>query len=209
MADIETVQSIGRCVYRFDGIPPIHPREFEIQGYEVEVIYGREWISVVTMAGGLVKLPGNEWRIELWADEEPEPEDKPDPAADKPANDIVPTWDGEGFPPEGATVLIKHRNATNEWAQPDFHPMKIVARGRDLVIFADMNGNERYGKLADYEYKPIPPEVEQLRIEIAQSLCDAVSDSQIPLNEALGIGTDYFKLTDAILAGKIKHVHVE
>lgn len=212
MNEQTVIRSIGRCLYRFDGIPPIHPREFEIQGYEIEVLYGREWISVVNMDGAMVKLPGNEWRIELWADE-PEPattiENEQGEQPQCKCNPIQPLWDGEGLPPAGAMVLIKHKNATSEWAQPDFHPMEIVCYGNELVIFRDPAGAERYGRLADYEFKPLPTERAIMRKEIAESISDAFGGWGGGLNEELGIGTDFFKLADAILDGKIKHVHVE
>lgn len=65
----------------------------------------------------------------------------------------------------GATVLIKHKHATSEWAQPDFHPMEIVCYGKELVIFRDPADNERHGKLADYEFKLLPTERAIIRKE--------------------------------------------
>ena len=65
-------------------------------------------------------------------------------------------WSGEGLPPVGIEIEVKHKDATQEWARPDFHKTEIVALGKQLVIFAaESTGCETVGKIEDYEFRPV------------------------------------------------------
>ena len=74
-----------------------------------------------------------------------------------------PEWDGEGLPPVGVEIEVKHKHATPEWARPDFYKAEIVAIGKQLVIFAaEATGCETVGKIEDYEFRPVrtPEQIE-------------------------------------------------
>lgn len=65
-------------------------------------------------------------------------------------------WTGEGMPPVGVEIEVKHKDATPEWARPDFYKAEIVAIGKQLVIFAaESTGCETVGKIEDYEFRPV------------------------------------------------------
>ena len=75
-----------------------------------------------------------------------------------------PEWDGEGLPPVGVEIEVKHKDATPEWARPDFYKAEIVAIGKQLVIFAaEATGCETVGKIEDYEFRPVrtPEQIEE------------------------------------------------
>lgn len=75
-----------------------------------------------------------------------------------------PEWDGEGLPPVGVEIEVKHKDATPEWARPDFYKTEIVALGKQLVIFAaESTGCETVGKIEDYEFRPVrtPEQIEE------------------------------------------------
>lgn len=66
-----------------------------------------------------------------------------------------PEWTGEGLPPVGVEIEAKHKDATPEWARPDFYKTEIVALGKELVIFAaESTGCETVGKIENYEFRP-------------------------------------------------------
>ncbi len=74
-----------------------------------------------------------------------------------------PEWSGEGLPPVGVEIEAKHKDATPEWARPDFYKTKIVAIGKQLVIFAaEATGCETVVKIEDYEFRPVrtPEQIE-------------------------------------------------
>lgn len=74
-----------------------------------------------------------------------------------------PGWSGDGLPPVGVEIEAKHKDATPEWARPDFYKTEIVAIGKQLVIFAaEANGCETVGKIEDYEFRPVrtPEQIE-------------------------------------------------
>lgn len=67
-----------------------------------------------------------------------------------------PEWSGEGLPPVGVEIEVKHKDATPEWARPDFYKAEIVAIGKQMVIFAaEATGCETVGKIEDYEFRPV------------------------------------------------------
>ena len=67
-----------------------------------------------------------------------------------------PEWSGGGMPPVGVEIEVKHKDATPEWARPDFYKAEIVAIGKQLVIFAaESTGCETVGKIEDYEFRPV------------------------------------------------------
>lgn len=67
-----------------------------------------------------------------------------------------PEWMGGGMPPVGVEIEVKHKDATPEWARPDFYKTEIVAIGKQLVIFAaEATGCETVGKIEDYEFRPV------------------------------------------------------
>lgn len=85
-----------------------------------------------------------------------------------------PEWDGEGLPPVGVEIEVKHKDATPEWARPDFYKTEIVAIGKQLVIFAaEANGCETVGKIEDYEFRPVrtPDQIAAMERSLA---CDRI-----------------------------------
>lgn len=90
-----------------------------------------------------------------------------------------PEWDGEGLPPVGVEIEVKHKEATPEWARPDFYKAEIVAIGKQLVIFAaESTGCETVGKIEDYEFRPVRT-TEQIaadeRLHKIRDACTAIS----------------------------------
>ena len=67
--------------------------------------------------------------------------------------------DNGELPQVGMEFLIKNKNATESWAQPDFHPAKMKAIGDELFIIESLpecNGlKESVGTINDYLFKPI------------------------------------------------------
>ena len=85
-----------------------------------------------------------------------------------------PEWDGEGLPPVGVEIEVKHKDATPEWARPDFYKAEIVAIGKQLVIFAaEATGCETVGKIEDYEFRPVrtPDQIAAMERSLA---CDRI-----------------------------------
>jgi len=71
-------------------------------------------------------------------------------------------WNGEGLPPIGIECEIKHKDATKEWAQPDFHKETVKTYGDELFIIAGRNGNrETVGVINDYFFRPIKPKMSE------------------------------------------------
>lgn len=103
-----------------------------------------------------------------------------------------PEWDGEGLPPAGVEIEVKHKDATPEWARPDFYKAEIVAIGKQLVIFAaEATGCETVGKIDDYEFRPVrtPEQIFQdERMAAAYAMCGVASSLS---------NTDAAKLYDA------------
>lgn len=92
---------------------------------------------------------------------------------------INPAWSGEGPPPVGVEIEVKHKDATPEWARPDFYKSEIVAIGKQLVIFAaESTGCETVGKIEDYEFRPVRT-TEQIaadeRLHKIRDACTAIS----------------------------------
>lgn len=85
-----------------------------------------------------------------------------------------PEWTGEGTPPVGVEIEVKHKDATPEWARPDFYKAEIVAIGKQLVIFAaESTGCETVGKIEDYEFRPVrtPDQIAAMERSLA---CDRI-----------------------------------
>lgn len=74
-------------------------------------------------------------------------------------------WFERGDRPPLGRCLVKHKSATTEWAQPDFHEKNIVAAGDFLLIFRSDSGQETVGEWDDYEFRPIRTERE-MAIEV-------------------------------------------
>ena len=90
-----------------------------------------------------------------------------------------PEWTGKGTPPVGVEIEVKHKDATPEWARPDFYKTEIVALGKQLVIFAaEATGCETVGKIEDYEFRPVRT-TEQIaadeRLHKIRDACTAIS----------------------------------
>ncbi|GAA0585289.1 hypothetical protein GCM10008997_37480 [Halomonas salifodinae] len=84
-------------------------------------------------------------------------------------------WDGEGLPPIGVPIESKHKGATPEWANPDFHETTIVAMGKQIAIFTHPGSDlETVGRIEDYDFRPIRSEedraVEAMLEELAPSM---------------------------------------
>lgn len=100
-------------------------------------------------------------------------------------------WNGEGLPPVGVRIEVKHKDARKDWARPDFYEATLSAVGKQLVIFAaeeDGNGCEHAGRIDEYLFRPIrtPEQIaaEDRRKEIAtlvQHICaDGAFDCDDP-----------------------------
>ncbi len=89
-------------------------------------------------------------------------------------------WNGEGLPTAGIECEIKHKDATEEWAQPDFHYAKIKAIGDEMFILESgdtCNGRkESCGIINDYLFRPIQSERDKV-IEAASKLIPTSSES--------------------------------
>lgn len=98
-------------------------------------------------------------------------------------NTEVPAEWVNGLPPVGAECEIKHKNATPDWAQPDFHKTKIIAYGNELVIFhneSTCNGkHESVGSISDYLFRKPETEAEKVvreRLENGKAYYQLMSD---------------------------------
>lgn len=87
-----------------------------------------------------------------------------------------PEW-VNGLPPVGVECEIKHKDATPDWAQPDFHKTKVIAYGNELVIFHNENTcngkHESVGAISEYLFrKPKTPQQreEREKLEAAYDL---------------------------------------
>ena len=97
-------------------------------------------------------------------------------------NDLVArpvVWTGEGKPPVGVPIEMKHKAATSEWARPDFHVETLVWVGGKRFVTSE----EKVGDLSDYLFRPIrTPEqiaaekreadIEELRVLLSNVACD-------------------------------------
>lgn len=88
------------------------------------------------------------------------------------------SWFERGERPPLGKVLAKHKAATAEWANPDFHEKNIVAAGNDLVIFRTESGEETVGSWCDYEFLPLRTEREKAIDEMVDVLKDAIQDTK-------------------------------
>lgn len=80
--------------------------------------------------------------------------------------------DAGELPPVGSEFMMKHNDANETWAQPDFHSAKMKAIGDELFIIesgAKCNGNkESVGAIKDYTFKPLDTRTEkQKAVDIA------------------------------------------
>ena len=106
-------------------------------------------------------------------------------------------WDGEGLPPVGQKIEMKHKRSTEEWARPDFHEVTITAMGKQLfmVTYRD-DGDENCGHLNEYEFRPLSTPEERVaeeRKRSARQMClDAGHESPTPGQINMGL-----KLYDA------------
>lgn len=60
-------------------------------------------------------------------------------------------WTGEGLPPVGVLIEMKHKRATSEWARPDFYEEQLAWVGREHFVTVD----EKFGYLSDYLFRSI------------------------------------------------------
>lgn len=71
-------------------------------------------------------------------------------------------WDGEGKP--YGLVEIKHKDATEEWAQPDFHEMVVEYFGDEVMVLTDpATGKETAGAHCNYDFRPYNAEAAEAR----------------------------------------------
>lgn len=106
-------------------------------------------------------------------------------------------WNGEGLPPVGQKIEMKHKRSTEAWARPGFHEVTITAMGTQLslVTYSD-GGDENCGHLSEYDFRPLSsPEqkaAEERRRAARQMCLDAGHESPTPGQISMGI-----KLYDA------------
>lgn len=106
-------------------------------------------------------------------------------------------WNGEGLPPVGQKIEMKHKRSTEDWARPGFHEVTITAMGTQLflVTYSD-GGDENCGHLSEYDFRPLSsPEqrAAEERQRAARQIClDAGHESPTPGQISMG-----FKLYDA------------
>lgn len=97
------------------------------------------------------------------------------------------------MPPVGVECEVKHKYATPDWAQPDFHKTKVMAYGNELVIFHNENTcngkHESVGAISDYLFRKLETpqqreerEREESRFNIERLLEDRVNfnNSRLP-----------------------------
>ena len=77
--------------------------------------------------------------------------------------DTAEEWDGKGLPPINMPIELKHKDATKEWANPDFHESVLAFVGREMFVCDDGN-RETFGRISDYEFRPFKTK-EQLERE--------------------------------------------
>lgn len=95
-----------------------------------------------------------------------------DTEPDKPQ---APEWDGEGMPPVGVLIESRHKDATPEWANPDFHETIIVAMGNELAIFTHPgDARETVGRIEDYDFRPIRSEEDRCIGEMVAAMEHAI-----------------------------------
>lgn len=71
-------------------------------------------------------------------------------------------WNGEGNP--FGLVEIKHKDATEEWAQPDFHEMVVEYFGNEVMVLTDpATGKETAGAHCNYDFRPYNAEAAEAR----------------------------------------------
>ena len=72
--------------------------------------------------------------------------------------------DNGELPSVGMEFLMKHKDADESWAQPDFHPAKMKAIGDELFIIESLSEcnrlKESVGTIDDYLFKPLTPPIE-------------------------------------------------
>jgi hypothetical protein len=72
---------------------------------------------------------------------------------------VVAQPEPEYMPKVGEECEIKHKDATEEWANPDFHYAKIKAFGDELFILESKNTcnglKESAGSIGEYLFRPI------------------------------------------------------
>lgn len=86
-----------------------------------------------------------------------------------------PSWNGEGKPPVGVPIEMKHKAATREWARPDFHVETLVWVGGKRFVTSE----EKVGDLSDYLFRPIrtPEQIaEEARIAELNLMIGAIKD---------------------------------
>tara|TARA_R110000851_G_scaffold160243_2_gene303482 strand:- start:688 stop:1560 length:873 start_codon:yes stop_codon:yes gene_type:complete len=89
--------------------------------------------------------------------------DIPEPSKPKPVFTQEMCDNGES-PSVGMEFLMKHKDADESWAQPDFHPAKMKAIGDELFIIESLSEcnrlKESVGTIDDYLFKPLTPPIE-------------------------------------------------
>lgn len=116
----------------------------------------------------------------------------------------MPEWNGDGVPPVGVECEYKFPHVNY---QMDFRRGKVLAYGNKKVFMEHWSSkNEFIQPLDNIEFRPLRTEAEKAREKLAASLHIAAGASPIELN---GIGPLYFKLADAISAGKIPGVKLD
>lgn len=80
-------------------------------------------------------------------------------------------WNGEGLPPVGVPIEMKHKDATEGWARPDFCEETLVWIGKKRFMTAD----EMVGDIASYLFRPIRTP-EQIAAEDRLKAIDEMAD---------------------------------
>ena len=106
-------------------------------------------------------------------------------------------WNGEGLPPVGQKIEMKHKRSTEDWARPGFQEVTITAMGAQLFLVTYReDGEENCGHLSEYDFRPLSsPEqrAAEERQQAARQMClDAGHESPTPGQIRMG-----FKLYDA------------
>ncbi|MBK4999494.1 hypothetical protein IAE37_001770 [Pseudomonas sp. S31] len=106
-------------------------------------------------------------------------------------------WNGEGLPPVGQKIEMKHKRSTEEWARPGFNEVTITAMGTQLFLVTHSDGgDESCGHLSEYDFRPLSsPEqrAAEERQRAARQMClDAGHESPTPGQINMGV-----KLYDA------------
>lgn len=110
---------------------------------------------------------------------------------------VEPEWNGDGLPPVGCECEIKRI--------ADWMPVTIKFISAYHTVFTTFGGTEDCYQTCSLQFRPIRPEVDRKRDELAKALHIAAGAASV---EHCGIGPLYLELADKIIAGEVPHLKI-